>query len=93
MASLASQINVMRIIRVSGCDDCKYPEEWKPGKAWSYKCNHPDMWGKGFMIGSYMKSETLPDNCPLEKEVKRFSLYNTFWQNLPYTKMTKQSVK
>lgn len=54
----------MRIIRVSGCHDCEYPdEEYLPPYI---PCTHPDS-PKDFNICHFIEAKSLPDNCPLEK--------------------------
>ncbi len=50
----------MRIIRVTGCHDCDKKKESRAG----WKC--PIL---NIMVTKYFRDESLPDNCPLEKEI------------------------
>ncbi len=60
----------MRIIRVSGCQDCPYKFSVVTALPNIY-CGHPEiekiMGQSPFLVSSYVKSETLPDKCPNEK--------------------------
>ena len=54
----------MKIIRVSGCHDCNYPDsEFLPPYI---PCTHPDS-PNNFNICHFIESKSLPDNCSLEE--------------------------
>ena len=48
-----------KIIRVTGCHECAWTLVGK-----THFCNNLNDW-----VLDYIKSETLPDNCPLEDEI------------------------
>ncbi len=60
-----------KIIRVNSCANC---DAYAKAKGMETFCNHPkirDMW---IVVDSYIRTKTLPDNCPLEEDVVKSNL-------------------
>ena len=59
--------DVNRIIKVSGCHQC--PDKLGPNGSKWFACRGMDYSKSVNDITEYVRNKTLPDNCPLDKEI------------------------